>query len=163
MKKILLFLFLVTSVKLQAQDIQPEYKKMLDSLHFDDIPQITVQELKTISSAYILDTREENEYQISHLKKARHAGYIWFDMRKVYDIPLNATIVVYCSSGARSNKIAAKLIQYGYQQVFSLYGGIFQWINEGNPVYRSNGVQTSEIHVFNADWSKWLTEGTKVY
>ncbi|MGV8878825.1 MAG: rhodanese-like domain-containing protein [Sphingobacteriaceae bacterium] len=158
---ILFLMFLFVS---RAQTVKEDYKRMLDSLQEkSEIPQITVDELKKKPSAYLLDVREEREYNISHLKKARHVGYIWFDMRTVYDIPLDANIVLYCSSGERSNKIAGKLVRYGYQHVYSLYGGVFKWVNEGNPVYRSNGVQTSEIHVFSPEYSKWITAGTKVY
>lgn len=165
MKKISLSIFfLLFFVVLRAQTVQQDYESMLDSLDKQsEIPQLTVDELKKLPLAYVLDTREEKEYQISHLKKARHVGYIWFDMRSVYDIPLDATVVLYCSSGERSNKIAGKLIRYGYQHVYSLHGGIFQWVNKGNPVYRSNGVQTSEIHVFSPEYGKWITAGTKVY
>ncbi|MBU0695313.1 MAG: rhodanese-like domain-containing protein, partial [Bacteroidetes bacterium] len=89
--------------------------------------------------------------------------YIWFDMRKVYDIPKDAIVVVYCSVGYRSEKIAEKLIHDGYKNVFNLYGGIFEWGNEGNPIYKDNGIQTTEIHTYNKKWAKWVERGTKVY
>jgi rhodanese-related sulfurtransferase len=111
---------------------------------------------------YLLDTREEEEFNVSHLKNARHAGYFWFDMRKVYDIPLDAQIILYCSVGYRSEKIGRKLLDAGFKNVFNLYGGIFEWINQGNPVYNNNDVQTSEIHTYNNDWAHWVNRGTKV-
>jgi predicted sulfurtransferase len=81
----------------------------------------------------------------------------------VYDIPLNAPIIVYCAVGNRSEKIAEKLQDAGYKTVHNLYGGIFEWVNEGQPVYKENGVQTSEIHTFNKNWANWIEKGTKIY
>jgi rhodanese-related sulfurtransferase len=112
---------------------------------------------------FILDTREQDEFDVSHLKYARHVGYIWFDMRSVYDIPKQSTIVVYCAVGNRAERIGEKLLKAGYKNVYNLYGGIFEWINQGNPVYTSDMVQTSEIHGYNKHWGNWLIRGAKVF
>jgi rhodanese-related sulfurtransferase len=145
-----------------AQIKNPAFKKVLDKMYHHTVPLISVDSLKHLKAVYILDTREDNEFDVSHLKNARNVGYIWFDMRSIYDIPKEATIVLYCSVGYRSEKIGEKLIKYGYQNVYNLYGSIFEWVNEGNPVYKSNGVQTSEIHTYNKKWAKWVESGTKV-
>jgi rhodanese-related sulfurtransferase len=167
-KKSLIYFLVIyscfSSFTLKAQVKNQEYKLMLDSLYAQDIPLLSVEELKTLhkQSIYLLDTREEEEFKVSHLKNARHIGYFWFDMRKVYDIPLNAKIILYCSVGFRSEKISRKLIDAGYKNVFNLYGGLFEWVNQGNPVYTSIGVQTAEIHTFNEEWARWVNRGTKV-
>ena len=148
-----------------AQIQNPEFKNMLDKMYKHSVPLISVADFKKLDShnLFILDTRETKEFEVSHLKYARHVGYFWFDMRRVYDIPKDATVVLYCSVGYRSEKIAESLIQNGYKNVFNLYGSIFEWVNEGNPVYKSNGIQTSEIHTYNKNWSRWVERGTKVY
>ena len=74
----------------------------------------------------------------------------------------NKTIVVYCSIGYRSEKIAEKLRRKGYT-VFNLYGGIFDWKNKGNTVVDSLGNTTEKVHAYNEAWSKWLFNGQKVY
>lgn len=162
--KYFLIILCFFSCRLEAQIKNQEYKMMLDSLYEHNVPLISVEELKKLNKQgiYLLDTREEEEFNVSHLKNARHAGYFWFDMRKVYDIPLDAQIILYCSVGYRSDKIGNKLLDAGYKNVFNLYGGIFEWINQGNPVYNKNGVQTSEIHTYNDDWAHWVNRGTKV-
>ena len=48
---------------------------------------------------------------------------------KVEDIARESTIVVYCSVGYRSEKIAEELDKLGFTNVSNLYGGIFEWIN----------------------------------
>ena len=164
MFKYFLTLFCLSSSPLIAQIKNPEYKQTIDSLYSNRVPLISIEELIKIDkyNLYILDTREEDEFNVSHLKNARQVGNFWFDMRKVYDIPTNATVVVYCSVGVRSEKIAEKLIAWGYKNVFNLYGGIFEWINQSHPVYKQNGVQTAEIHTYDKNWERWAERGTKV-
>jgi rhodanese-related sulfurtransferase len=164
MHRYLLILFCLLSSPLIAQIKNPEYKQTLDSLYKHTVPLITIDEFIKIDkyNLHILDTREEDEFMVSHIKNARHVGNFWFDMRKVYDIPKNSTVVVYCSVGIRSEKIGEKLIAAGYKNVFNLYGGIFEWVNQGHPVYKQNGVQTAEIHTYNNTWDRWAERGTKV-
>ncbi len=164
MVKHLLFLIFISSASI-AQTKNPAFGEMLDSLYKKDIPYITVDDFLVLNKneVFVLDARETEEFKVSHLKNARHVGYFWFDMRNIYDIPRTAPVVVYCSVGVRSAKIVSKLQKAGYAQVFNLYGGIFEWVNSGQPVYKLNGVQTSEVHTFNADWDKWLIKGTKVH
>ena len=109
--KYFLIILCFFSCRLEAQIKNQEYKMMLDSLYEHNVPLISVEELKKLNKQgiYLLDTREEEEFNVSHLKNARHAGYFWFDMRKVYDIPLDAQIILYCSVGYRSDKIGNKL------------------------------------------------------
>ncbi|NEU07825.1 rhodanese-like domain-containing protein [Flavihumibacter sp. R14] len=160
---ILLLFFMPTGVFAQIHN--PEFKAVLDKGYRHTVPLISVEEFKALDkhNLYILDAREAEEYSVSHLKNARSVGYFWFDMRHVYDIPYDARVVVYCSVGFRSEKIAEKLLKAGYQNVYNLYGSIFEWVNQGNPVYQSSGVQTSEIHGYNKKWSRWIERGAIVY
>lgn len=163
LKAILSVLLYIIPVCSFAQIKNSDFKHMLDSMYNHTVPLISVDSLKHLKNVYLLDTREKEEFEVSHLKNARNVGYIWFDMRKVYDIPKDANIIVYCSVGYRSEKIGEKLRRNGYKNVFNLYGSIFEWANEGNPLYKSNGVQTTEIHTYNKNWAKWVERGTKVY
>lgn len=54
------------------------------------------------------------------------------------------------------------MIGDGFTRVSNLYGGIFEWVNEGHPVVR-NGMPTEEVHAFSKTWGIWLRRGTKVY
>lgn len=153
-----------SGLKLNAQILNSAYKQIVDSLHKENVALLSIEDFKKLNKqqVYVLDVREEEEFEVSHIKNGRHVGYIWFDMRKVYDIPLDAKIIVYCSVGFRSEKIAKKLINHGYKNVFNLYGGIFEWVNQGNPVYTSDGVQTSAIHTYDKEWAPWVNRGMKV-
>jgi rSAM/selenodomain-associated transferase 1 len=49
------------------------------------------------------------------------------------------------------------------ENVFNLYGGIFEWKNNNLPVLDTLENNTEKVHAFNKDWSKWLKKGRKVY
>lgn len=76
----------------------------------------------------ILDARSEAEYAVSHLKNAERIdpNDPQLGVMKSKDMP----IVVYCSVGYRSARIAAWLEQAGFTHVYNLEGSIFQWANE---------------------------------
>ena len=106
----------------------------------------------------ILDAREESEYNISHLPKAQYIGYDNFDARSVNLIPKTDTIYIYCSIGYRSEKIGERLQKMGFNNVFNLYGGIFNWVNSGYELVDKNNIQTKVVHGYNKEWSKLLNE-----
>ena len=122
----------------------------------------------TLNEAYFpnviyLDAREKEEFNVSHIKGAIHIGYNNFDISKLPEIKDKTTIIVYCSVGYRSEKIAEKLIEKGYSQTKNLFGGVFDWINKGYSVYDNEGKETQKIHGYNESWAKWLTKGDVVY
>jgi 3-mercaptopyruvate sulfurtransferase SseA len=51
----------------------------------------------------------------------------------------------------------------GFNNVYNLYGGIFEWKNLGYPVYDSNGAETENVHVYSEEWCVWLKNGNKIY
>ena len=91
-------------------------------------------------------------------------GYEKFDLKNTLKkVPKkDAVIVVYCSLGVRSEDIAEKLKNKGYTKVYNLYGGIFEWKNNGNPVF-SKGIETNKVHAYSKEWGTWLLKGEKVY
>lgn len=148
-----------------SRSMNPEFKAELEKIYHPNTPVISIKDYLALStdSLYVLDAREEEEFNVSHLRNARNVGYVWFDMRDIYDIPQNATIVIYCSVGNRAQRIANILTRGGYKNVYNLYGGIFEWVNENYPVYTFQGAQTSQIHAYNKRWDIWLERGTKVF
>lgn len=132
----------------------------------NQVPYISVEELAMPKTdAAILDARELNEYQVSHLKDAIHVGYDNFQLETIAtQIPnKDQEIVVYCSLGIRSEVVANKLKKAGYTNVRNLYGGIFEWKNKNFNVVNATEKETDSIHVFSKSWSRWLKKGIKVY
>lgn len=144
---------------------QESLSELLKKHNSNSVPYITVQELAMPKTqAIILDAREEQEFEVSHIKNALHVGYNEFDIKTVEQklINKNKLIVVYCSLGIRSEDIAEQLKRSGYSNVYNLYGGIFEWKNHNFKVY-NNVEETNKVHGFSKAWSKWLIKGDCVY
>jgi rhodanese-related sulfurtransferase len=133
------------------------------TLYKNTVPFATKQEAEKWKSARLLDTRETEEYRVSHLPKALSVGYDEFKLSSVASIPKTDTIILYCSVGYRSERIGEKLQKAGYKHVFNLYGGIFNWKNNDGVVVDQSGKATEKVHTYNKDWSRFLKKGEKVY
>jgi rhodanese-related sulfurtransferase len=141
----------------------PLYSAMLHGLLKESVPFVSVAQLRQQPAPILLDTREAPEFAVSHLRGARLVSYDTFSLAAVHDLPRNAPLVVYCSVGARSEKIGAQLRQAGFTNVRNLYGGIFEWVNEGQPVVTATNQPTDRVHAYSPTWGIWLKRGQKVY
>lgn len=160
--------FLITTIAIILTTLgfaQNTIPKVLEKLNTKSVPYITVDELQLRGNCVLLDARETKEFNVSHIENALNVGFDKFDSKKVTTIikNKNATIVVYCSIGVRSEKIGEKLLKLGYKNVFNLYGGIFEWKNNGGKVVTNRNIETDKIHTFNKEWSIYLEKGTKIY
>ena len=167
MSKYFIFIFVVLGqVSLIAQtdvDVETQVQKQLDfnekinrMLSFT-VPFISVGELEKDKEEYIiLDSREEKEFAVGHIKGAKCVGYDDFDIKQLDGVDKNAKIAVYCSIGYRSEKVTEKLRKAGYVNAVNVYGSIFQWVNDGKPIYNREGEQVEQIHTYNRKWSKWV-------
>ncbi len=135
--------------------------KLLLWLNFPNVKSIKISQFirwldrKASSILLILDARSQEEYAVSHIKSAQ-----WIDpnnpaIAAISEVPLNTPIVVYCSVGYRSAKVAQQLSSAGYQNVFNLSGGIFQWANQGKPIFTDKH-QVETVHPYNFIWGKLL-------
>lgn len=161
MKKILfLSSFLISNWLFGQAD---SYEQMLNSLLKKSVEPINVKDAKTKTNAYFIDTRVKREFDVSHIKNAQWVGYNEFYLEKIKNIPKDAEVIVYCSVGYRSEKIGEKLEKAGYKNVKNLWGGIFQWVNDGNTVVDNQEIKTPNVHAFSKKWGVWLLKGEKVY
>lgn len=152
---------LVCSSVAMAQTDFSAYQQMLDDMYRQSVPLIQPDQVP--GDAVVLDTREMNEYAVSHLPGARLIPYEGFQIGALEDVPKDAEIVVYCSVGYRSERIGEQLLAAGYTNVSNLYGGIFNWKYQGNEVIKMNGESTDRIHTYNEQWSQWCLSGEKVW
>ena len=137
---------------------------MLKTLLSHSVPEISVhQAAATRENVILLDVREHDEFVVSHLEGAHFVGYHNFTIDSVKSFNKNAQILVYCSVGYRSEKVAYKLKSEGFKNVSNLYGGIFEWVNQGHPIVDSAGKRTKRIHGYTKAWGIWLNKGEKVF
>lgn len=139
---------------------QQTYEEKLESLYKGTVETVKSKEIPV--DAVLLDTREKEEFDVSHIPNAIFSGYKDFNIDALKDLSKTDTIVVYCSVGYRSERIGEKLQKMGFSKVFNLYGGIFEWKNTGNEVVNAQGLTTEKVHTYNKKWSQWLTHGEKV-
>ncbi len=84
---------------------------------------------------YLVDVREDNEWNAGHLPRAIHLGKGIIERDIETAIPdLSAEIVLYCGGGYRSALAADHLQQMGYSNVWSMDGGIRGWREAGYPM-----------------------------
>ncbi len=101
----------------------------------------------------LIDSRSEEEYAVSHLQGAKRAESVAEVESSTPD--RDAFIVVYCSVGYRSSRLADQLMEAGFTNVYNLEGSIFKWANEGRPVFR-DGREVSAVHPYDDDWGRLL-------
>lgn len=165
-KKVFILIAFVLTV-IPALQAQTAYDRKLDSLYKNTVPQIKPSDLKIKMDAWrhivLLDTRGPEEYLVSHIPGAVFVNYNEFKFNDVAQIDRDAEIIVYCSVGYRSERIGEKLLDMGFTNVKNLYGGIFQWANEGRPLLNKQKRSTDSVHTYSRSWSSWLQRGIKVY
>lgn len=150
----------------RAHAENPEFDQKISKTISFTIPTMSVPDLKEQQEkVVILDARELEEFEVSHIPNAQYIGYKKLEKKKLKAIPKDAKIVLYCSIGYRSEKIGEKLQKMGYTEVYNLYGSIFEWVNQGNVVVDKNEKPTNFIHTYNEKWSQWVNHSmfTKIW
>jgi rhodanese-related sulfurtransferase len=156
-------LFCILTVLSGAQVLagETEIDQALDEMLEHSVPLIRTQQLAEVVSSsdiIVLDSREKAEFELSHLPNSIWVGYDDFSLDNVSQISKDKKVVVYCSIGVRSEKVAEKLKQAGFTDVHNLYGGIFSWANEKKPLFDHNQQVTHVVHGYNRKWAKLLEE-----
>ncbi len=142
------------------QDGMEGIKELVRS-RFPEVRQLPTKELAAWltdtnrPSPLILDVRQPEEFDVSHLPGARRVD----PQSKAAAIqPLVATnqpVIVYCSVGYRSSELAQRLMKAGMTNVFNLEGSIFQWANEDRPLVNRQG-EAKRVHPYNQRWGALL-------
>lgn len=105
----------------------------------------------------VLDAREQEEYEVSHLQNAKRASSIDMALVILFGHLKDTTVVIYDSVGLRSAKLVADLSTRGFSQVYTLDGAIFEWANRGLPLYRGDK-KANKVHPYNLWWQRYLKE-----
>lgn len=139
------------------------YDIMLQGLLSHSVKEVSVKDIKDKKDIVFVDAREREEYKTSHIKDAIFVGYDSLDLTAMENIDKNKEVVVYCSVGYRSEKVSEKLEKMSFKNVSNLYGGIFEWKNQGQEVVTPEKEKTEKVHAYNRAWGVWLNKGKKVY
>lgn len=93
------------------------------------VPHVTPQQfweraMDEANPPLIIDVREPEEFEESHLRAARLVPMPDLLARYEYYVPRDREVIVVCRSGRRSNQVVNALTQKGYDKVSSLEGGM---------------------------------------
>jgi adenylyltransferase/sulfurtransferase len=103
-----------------------------------NIPAIQAEELKQRLDAgenlYLLDVREEDEFEISNI--GGHLIPLPELPERVQELDASREIIALCKMGTRSAKAVQLLRKAGFPNVRSLTGGIHAWSDRVDPKVR---------------------------
>lgn len=149
-----------TACRQQSAADWPGMKKMIRE-KFPEVRQISPAQLSEwlaqSQPPLLFDARAPKEFAVSHLRDAKPAENEQQALDQLNNTPKDRQIVIYCSVGYRSSVLAQKLQQAGYMNVFNLEGSIFEWANEGRPVFQ-NQQQVKTVHPFDEKWGTYLNK-----
>lgn len=95
-------------------------------------PEVFAEKIKTTPNAQILDVRTPEEFASEHLDNAVNINWLADDfVTNTNKLDKSNPVFVYCKSGARSAKAAAKLEELGFKKIYQLEGGILKWNTAG--------------------------------
>ena len=95
--------------------------------------QLAAMQAHDVPDVVLLDARTAAEFNVSHLPGAVLASNARMALDALEVNDPERTVVVYCSVGYRSSRLAKQLRARGFENVFNLEGSLFQWANEGRP------------------------------
>ena len=110
--------------------------------HHDELKDFEISPLDVYSKIQkkenikLVDVREDNEYEESHLKDTLLLSVNKINKEELEKLGLQKDneIIVYCRSGRRSATAYEELKKLGYTNIKSMAGGIVHWLEEGYPV-----------------------------
>lgn len=87
--------------------------------------------------ALVIDVRDAAEYAVGHIANARNIPEPQFAERiKELERHKSRPIVLSCGAGNRSARVGALLQKQGYNEVFTLRGGIAAWRQASMPLVK---------------------------
>lgn len=164
LKLILFFVLGFICTNLIGQEIDPDYKIMIERKYeFPTISPDSASMILNKSDVVFLDTRAPEEYNVSHLPNAILFGYDDPNWEAVDTLRKDKTVIVYCSIGVRSQNIAEELEEKGFSNIKNLYGGIFLWADQSREMIDGQNNETSKVHGYNRFWGRWVKKAETVY
>ena len=120
-----ILLLIVSVVFISCND---KKSSSFESLH----PKEFAEKIKTTDHPQILDVRTPDEFESEHIDNAKNVNWNSDDFEaKAASYDKSKPVFVYCLSGGRSKKAAAKLKELGFNTVYELDGGFLNWNEEG--------------------------------
>ena len=95
----------------------------------------TVFDIQEAEDVYVLDVREQYEYDEKHIPNVTLLPMSEIQNR-LDEIPTDKEVIITCRSGNRSGQVTQFLEQNGFDNIHNMQGGIVAWEEAGFPVER---------------------------
>ena len=107
-----------------AKDITNFAGYIATNLMNDDYRQVHFSQVRDLveSRAYIIDVRERNEYELSHLNTSVNIPMSEIRQR-INEIPKDRPVYLHCRSGQRSYNVCLLLKHLGFTNIFNISAG----------------------------------------
>ena len=91
-----------------------------------------MQELSQLENVQLVDVRTPEEYKEGYIADFQNINYLSPTFEKeIEKLDKSKPVIVYCKSGDRSAKCAAKMKEKGFIKIYELDGGIAKWKFKG--------------------------------
>lgn len=130
----------------------------LGNSNLERVDALEAEKLLSEKAYTILDVREGNEFEVSHIN-----GALRYEESLLQNLDPNKPLLIYCTAGIRSNKLAKSLTDMGFKKVIEMQDGLIGWSNAQLPMVNSSNKITDSIHVYNQYFATFLKKGTPVY
>lgn len=133
---------------------------------FPTVTQVSVQDLKarlddtSRPAPLLLDVRRPEEFAVSTLP-----GAVRIDPGTdpaTLGLEPDREIVVFCSVGYRSSRLAARMQGAGFKQVANLEGSIFEWAETGYPLVQGES-PAYKVHPYSRAWAWLVAKSLRAY
>lgn len=146
----------------------PEFKSFVTGLDMNNVKITTIEPfdlkslMETRNRMFIIDTREQNEFDISHIQGAKRVGYTNFTVERVWMLDRNTTIILYSTDGTRSAHVGAYMKMMGFIDVRMIHGNIIGWVNAGYALVDKDGHATTNVFVHDKEEAKKMKKGKAI-
>lgn len=103
----------------------------------DEVSAARARELVDAGAAWLLDVREDHEWESGHAPAAHHIPMGELGLRQ-HELPEDEQILVICAVGGRSRMVTDALLQADYPAA-NVAGGMLAWQASGGPVSDPGG------------------------
>lgn len=118
------FVTLVDDAKTRIEEVGPHEVK---------------EKLEKKENFVLLDVREQDEWEKSHISGAEYLGKGVLERDIETEYPdTNQELILYCGGGFRSALAADNLQKMGYPNVKSMEGGFRSWTEAGYPIEKAD-------------------------
>jgi len=88
--------------------------------------------------AAVVDVRALGDFEKGHLPNSRSLPLVDFDRRiGELDKFRGKPLIFYCDNGSSAAKAIAAVKKAGFEKLYSLRGGLYEWEKAGQPVTRA--------------------------